>query len=73
MLSGVTSPNATDPGKTAHERLRRWPLDGTWDKIFRTAVVKNDVVGNVAWIRSVGVSPVWWTLIMGVRERNHPE
>ena len=33
--------------KTAHERLRRWTADGTWDRILDEVVVKDDAVGNV--------------------------
>lgn len=34
MLRGVTCPNVTVPWKTAHERLRSWTRDGTWEKIL---------------------------------------
>lgn len=46
-------PERYGPWKTAHERLRTWSLDGTWDQILETAVVKDDAIGNVEWILSV--------------------
>jgi transposase len=46
-------PERYGPWKTAHERLRRWTADGTWDKILQAAIVKDDAVGEVEWIISV--------------------
>lgn len=46
-------PERYGPWKTAHERLRRWTMDGTWEKILDEAVVKDDAVGEVEWIISV--------------------
>jgi transposase len=46
-------PERYGPWKTAHERLRRWTADGTWDRILDQAVVKDDSVGAVEWIISV--------------------
>lgn len=43
--------------KTAHERLRRWTADGTWDKILASVQVKDD--GRpVEWVVSVDSSVV---------------
>lgn len=39
--------------KTCHERLRRWTIDGTWEKILQAAIVKDDAVGDVEWIISI--------------------
>jgi transposase len=44
--------------KTAHERLRRWTADGTWDRILDEVVVKDDAVGNVEWVLSIDSSSV---------------
>lgn len=41
------------PWKTAHERLRKWTMDGTWERILAEVVVKDDAVGEVEWIISV--------------------
>jgi transposase len=38
--------------KTAHERLRRWTADGTWDKIFAKAQVRDDGI-PVEWTVSI--------------------
>lgn len=46
-------PERYGPWKTAHERLRRWTMDGTWEKILADAVVINDASGHVEWIISV--------------------
>lgn len=43
-------PERYGPWKTAHERLRRWTMDGTWQKILDEAVVKDDAVGEVEWL-----------------------
>jgi transposase len=46
-------PERYGPWKTAHERLRRWSADGTWDRILERVVVKDDAVGKVEWTFSV--------------------
>ena len=35
--------------KTAHERLRRWSADGTWDRILEHVQVHDDAVGEIEW------------------------
>ena len=51
-------PERYGPWKTAHERLRRWSADGTWDRILDHVVVKDDAVGKVEWVFSVDSSSV---------------
>jgi transposase len=51
-------PERYGPWKTAHERLRRWTADGTWDRILDEIVVKDDAVGNVEWVFSIDSSSV---------------
>lgn len=51
-------PERYGPWKTAHERLRRWTMDGTWQKILDEAIVKDDAVGEVEWIISVDSSVI---------------
>ena len=51
-------PERYGPWKTAHERLRRWTMDGTWQKILHEAIVKDDAVGEVEWIISVDSSVI---------------
>lgn len=46
-------PERYGPWKTAHERLRRWTADGTWETILAEVVVKDDAVGDVEWVVSV--------------------
>jgi transposase len=46
-------PERYGPWKTAHERLRRWTADGTWDKILQAAIVKDDAVGELEWVLSI--------------------
>ena len=46
-------PGRYGPWKTAHERLRKWTMDGTWERILAEVVVKGDAVGEVEWIISV--------------------
>src|SRR5918912_3702447 len=51
-------PERYGPFKTAHERLRRWTAEGTWDRILEHVVVKDDAVGAVEWTISVDSSNV---------------
>ena len=51
-------PERYGPWKTAHERLRRWTADGTWDRLLDEVVVKDDAVGNVEWVLSIDSSAV---------------
>ena len=51
-------PERYGPWKTAHERLRRWTADGTWDRILTEVVVKDDSIGVVEWTFSVDSSSV---------------
>ena len=46
-------PERYGPWKTAHERLRKWTADGTWDRILDEVIVKDDSVGQLQWIVSV--------------------
>ena len=51
-------PERYGPWKTAHERLRIWTADGTWEQILDQVIVKDDAVGNVEWTVSVDSSSV---------------
>ena len=51
-------PERYGPWKTAHERLRRWTADGTWERILEHVIVKDDAVGHVEWSISVDSSSV---------------
>ncbi len=51
-------PERYGPWKTAHERLRLWTADGTWQKILDEVIVKDDSVGEVEWVISVDSSVV---------------
>jgi len=51
-------PERYGPWKTAHERLRLWTKDGTWDRILAEVIVKDDSVGEVEWVISVDSSVV---------------
>jgi len=51
-------PDRYGPWKTAHERLRIWTADGTWDRILDQVIVKDDAVGNVEWTFSIDSSNV---------------
>ena len=49
-------PERYGPWKTAHERLRSWTADGTWERILDEVMVKDDAVGNVEWAFSIDSS-----------------
>jgi transposase len=51
-------PERYGPWKTAHERLRLWTADGTWQRILDDVIVKDDSVGEIEWILSVDSSVV---------------
>jgi transposase len=51
-------PERYGPWKTAHERLRLWTKDGTWDKVLDHVIVKDDSVGDLEWVVSVDSSVV---------------
>ncbi len=51
-------PERYGPWKTAHERLRKWAADGTWDRILAEVIVKDDAVGAVEWTFHVDSSSV---------------
>ncbi|MFD2398233.1 IS5 family transposase [Prauserella oleivorans] len=51
-------PERYGPWKTAHERLRLWTKDGTWQRILDEVIVKDDAVGDVEWVISVDSSVV---------------
>jgi transposase len=51
-------PERYGPWKTAHERLRRWTADGTWDGVLEHVVVKDDAVGGVECVFSLDSSSV---------------
>ena len=51
-------PERYGPWRTAHERLRRWTADGTWDRILDEVVVKDDAAGNVEWVFSIDSTSV---------------
>jgi transposase len=51
-------PERYGPRKTAHERVRIWTVNGTWDRILDQVIVKDDAVGNVEWTFSIDSSNV---------------
>ncbi len=55
-------PERYGPWKTAHERLRKWTADGTWDRILEQVIVKDDSLGtlgdNVEFVISVDSTSV---------------
>src|SRR3712207_4139323 len=57
-LPGLDLPDRYGRGKPAHEGLRKWTADGTWDRILDHVVVRDDAVGAVEWTISVDSSSV---------------
>lgn len=35
--------------RTAHKRLIRWAVDGTWEKIFAAVLAAADAVDDIGW------------------------
>src|SRR3954453_20510487 len=51
-------PERYGPWKTAHERLRLWTRDGTWERIMAEVVTKDDSVGDVEFVVNIDSSNV---------------
>nr|WP_107425526.1 transposase [Streptomyces sp. CB02009] len=39
--------------KGAHNRLRKWAADGTWEKVFTTLLAQADAGGDLDWVVAV--------------------
>ncbi|NEC31892.1 transposase [Streptomyces rubrogriseus] len=39
--------------KGAHNRLRRWAADGTWEKMFTALLAQADAEGDLDWVVAV--------------------
>lgn len=39
--------------KGAHNRLRKWAADGTWEKVFTTLLAQADAEGDLDWVVAV--------------------
>ncbi len=39
--------------KGAHNRLRKWAVDGTWEKVFTALLAQADAEGDLDWVVSV--------------------
>ncbi len=39
--------------KGAHNRLRKWDADGTWEKVFNDLLAQADVEGDLDWVVAV--------------------
>lgn len=46
-------PGELGPFQTAHKRLVRWAVDGTWERILAAVPVEADAVDDVGWTGSV--------------------
>ena len=51
-------PERYGPWQTCYDRLVRWRLDGTWDRLLAHAQTKSDAVGELEWVVSVDSSSV---------------
>jgi transposase len=51
-------PERCRPRKTAHERLRLWTADGTWERIMAEAVTEDDSIAEVESVISIDSSNV---------------
>ncbi|GAP49734.1 IS1647-like transposase [Streptomyces azureus] len=39
--------------KGAYSRLRNWPIDGTWQRVFTALLAQADADENLSWVVSV--------------------
>jgi transposase len=39
--------------KGAHNRLRKWAADGTWEKVFTALLAQADAEGDLDWVVAV--------------------
>ena len=51
-------PESYGPWKTAHERLRKWTMDGTWERLLAHVIAQVDASGDVEWTISVDFTVV---------------
>ncbi|MFJ2061172.1 IS5 family transposase [Streptomyces sp. NPDC087908] len=51
-VSGVP-PGHFGSWKGAHNRLRKWAADGTWEKVFTALLAQADAEGDLDWIVAV--------------------
>ncbi len=64
--------------QTAHKRLIRWAVDGTWEKIFTAVLAAADAADDIGWTVSVDSTVVRahqhaaGALKKGAEDRNEP-
>jgi transposase len=46
-------PDELGPFQTAHKRLIRWAVDGTWEKILAAVLASADAVDDIGWTVSI--------------------
>lgn len=46
-------PERFGPWKGAHNRLRMWAADGTWEKVFTALLAQADAGGDLDWVVAV--------------------
>ncbi|MET8784729.1 transposase [Streptomyces sp. NPDC004589] len=46
-------PERCGPWATLHTRFRRWALDGTFERMLRSAQASADAAGDIDWLISV--------------------
>lgn len=46
-------PESFGSWKGAHNRLRKWAADGTWEKVFTTLLAQADAEGDLDWVVAV--------------------
>ncbi|MFC9398232.1 IS5 family transposase [Streptomyces sp. NPDC057027] len=46
-------PEYFDSWKGAHNRLRKWAVGGTWERVFTALLAQADAEGDLDWIASV--------------------
>ncbi|MFF4392810.1 hypothetical protein ACFY0G_39705 [Streptomyces sp. NPDC001552] len=39
--------------KGAHNRLRKWAADGTWERVFTALLAQADAEGDLDWVVAV--------------------
>lgn len=46
-------PESFGSWKGAHNRLRKWAADGTWERVFTALLAQADAEGDLDWVVSV--------------------
>ncbi len=66
-------PKRCGPWATLHTRFRRWALDGTFERMLRSAQAQADAAGDIDWLVTVDSTVVRATSMQPEPEKGDPQ